>query len=128
MSALARFDALFAEHRRPVLAYAMRRTPTLADAEDVAAETFIIAWRKMDSIPADGLSPADRHRQPPYRPNCSSACAASRPPIASELVAAGEGALRTWISRPLPARSKSSTSEPSRPNAWARTPDGPKLS
>ncbi len=51
----ARFDALFMEHRRPVLAYAMRRTPTLADAEDVAAETFIIAWRKVDSIPADGL-------------------------------------------------------------------------
>ena len=55
MSAPARFEALFLEHRRPVVAYAMRRTPTLADAEDVAAETFIIAWRKMESVPADGL-------------------------------------------------------------------------
>lgn len=55
ISVPARFDALFIEHRRAVLAYSMRRTPTLADAEDVAAETFIIAWRKMDSIPADGL-------------------------------------------------------------------------
>src|SRR5687767_6179316 len=51
MSQLARFDALFAAHERPVLAYAMRRTPTLADAEDVAAETFTIAWRKFDAIP-----------------------------------------------------------------------------
>jgi RNA polymerase sigma-70 factor, ECF subfamily len=52
MSQLARFDALFTEHKRQVLAYAMRRTQTLADAEDVAAETFIIAWRKLGSIPA----------------------------------------------------------------------------
>ena len=50
---LARFDVLFTEHQRPVLAYAMRRTPTVADAEDVAAETFTIAWRKFDSIPLD---------------------------------------------------------------------------
>jgi RNA polymerase sigma factor (sigma-70 family) len=52
-SALARFDALFTEHERRVLAYAMRRTQTLADAEDVAAETFTIAWRKIDAIPAE---------------------------------------------------------------------------
>jgi RNA polymerase sigma-70 factor (ECF subfamily) len=54
-SVLARFDALFTDHQRPILAYAMRRTPTLADAEDVAAETFTIAWRKMDAVPADPL-------------------------------------------------------------------------
>ena len=51
-SQLARFDALFTEHQRAVLAYAMRRTKTLADAEDVAAETFTIAWRKFHAIPA----------------------------------------------------------------------------
>jgi RNA polymerase sigma-70 factor (ECF subfamily) len=51
MSQLTRFDALFSGHRRSVLAYAMRRTPTLADAEDVTAETFTIAWRKLGSIP-----------------------------------------------------------------------------
>ena len=50
-SRLARFDALFTAHQRPVLAYAMRRTATLADAEDVAAETFTIAWRKFADIP-----------------------------------------------------------------------------
>ncbi len=49
---LARFDAIFTEYQRPVLAYAMRRTPTPADAEDVASETFAIAWRKLDAIPA----------------------------------------------------------------------------
>src|SRR6188472_4052148 len=51
MSRLARFDALFRTHQRHVLAYAMRRTSTPADAEDVAAETFTIAWRKLDAIP-----------------------------------------------------------------------------
>ena len=50
-SRLARFDALFTEHQRSVLAYAMRRTQTLADAEDVAAETFTVAWRKFDTVP-----------------------------------------------------------------------------
>lgn len=50
-SPLARFDALFTEHQRHVLAYAMRRAPTLADAEDAASETFAIAWRKFASIP-----------------------------------------------------------------------------
>jgi len=54
-SALARFDALFTDHQRPILAYAMRRTPTLADAEDVAAETFTIAWRKIEAVPAAPL-------------------------------------------------------------------------
>ncbi len=54
-SAPARFDALFTDHQRQVLAYAIRRTPTLADAEDVAAETFTIAWRKLDVVPADAL-------------------------------------------------------------------------
>ena len=53
MSRLARFDALFTAHQRHVLAYAMRRTQAWADAEDVAAETFTIAWRKFDAIPAD---------------------------------------------------------------------------
>jgi len=51
-SRLSRFDALFTAHQRHVLAYAMRRTQAPADAEDVAAETFAIAWRKIDAVPA----------------------------------------------------------------------------
>lgn len=54
-SSLARFETLFTDHQRPVLAYAMRRTQALADAEDVTAETFAIAWRKLDAVPADAL-------------------------------------------------------------------------
>jgi RNA polymerase sigma-70 factor (ECF subfamily) len=50
-SALARFERLFRDYQRAVLAYAIRRTPTLADAEDAAAETFTIAWRKIDAVP-----------------------------------------------------------------------------
>ena len=51
ISRLARFDALFTSYQRQVLAYALRRTQAWADAEDVAAETFTIAWRKFDAIP-----------------------------------------------------------------------------
>jgi RNA polymerase sigma factor (sigma-70 family) len=56
-SPLARFDALFTEHQRAVLAYAIRRTSTLHDAEDAAAETFAIAWRRLDQIPAEATLP-----------------------------------------------------------------------
>jgi RNA polymerase sigma-70 factor (ECF subfamily) len=56
-SPLARFNALFTEHQRHVLAYAMRRTETLADAEDVAAETFTIAWRRLDAVPREDPLP-----------------------------------------------------------------------
>lgn len=47
--------ALFAAHQRHVLAYAARRTTHLSDAEDAAAETWVIAWRKRDVIPTDPL-------------------------------------------------------------------------
>jgi RNA polymerase sigma-70 factor (ECF subfamily) len=53
--AARKLDALFAAHGRRVLAYAMRRTPVLADAEDATAETFAIAWRKIDQAPDEAL-------------------------------------------------------------------------
>lgn len=34
--------------------YAQRRTPQLADAEDVVAQTFVVAWRRLDDMPAPG--------------------------------------------------------------------------
>lgn len=34
--------------------YAQRRTLQLADAEDVVAETFVVAWRRLDDMPAPG--------------------------------------------------------------------------
>jgi RNA polymerase sigma-70 factor (ECF subfamily) len=54
-SPLARFEAIFAAHQRAVLAYAIRRCDTIADAEDAAAETFAIAWRKLAAVPVEPL-------------------------------------------------------------------------
>ncbi len=51
----SRLEGLFEAHERRVLAYALRRTPTPVDAEDAAAETFTIAWRKIDQVPDDAL-------------------------------------------------------------------------
>ncbi len=56
-SPLVRFNALFGEHQRHVFAYAMRRTSTHADAEDVTAETFIVVWRKIDAVPTEDPLP-----------------------------------------------------------------------
>jgi RNA polymerase sigma-70 factor (ECF subfamily) len=38
-----------------VLAYALRRLRDRSAAEDAAAETFLIAWRRLDDIPGDPL-------------------------------------------------------------------------
>jgi RNA polymerase sigma-70 factor, ECF subfamily len=35
-----------------VLAYAVRRTPDPQDAADVVAETFLVAWRRLDAVPS----------------------------------------------------------------------------
>ena len=47
----ARFERLFAETRADLLAYAVRRARSPEDAADVLSETFLIAWRKLDSLP-----------------------------------------------------------------------------
>lgn len=47
----ARFEAAFEQHYRTVLAFALRRTSTEADAEDAVAETFAVAWRRVDRLP-----------------------------------------------------------------------------
>lgn len=46
-----RFERAFEGHHRAVLAYALRRMPTEADAEDAVSETFAIAWRRFDRAP-----------------------------------------------------------------------------
>src|SRR5262245_34550824 len=48
----ARFEDVFRDHARDLLAYALRRTGDPADAADVVAETFTTAWRRIDRIPA----------------------------------------------------------------------------
>lgn len=49
-----RFIQLFDETREDLLAYAIRRTTSPEDAADVVAETYLIAWRKIDSLPSAG--------------------------------------------------------------------------
>lgn len=47
-----RFRALYESVRPRVVAYALRRTATPDDAADIVAETFSIAWRRLDDIPS----------------------------------------------------------------------------
>jgi len=47
-----RFDALFAAFRLDVASYCSWRTGSRADAEDAAAEVFLTAWRRIESVPA----------------------------------------------------------------------------
>jgi RNA polymerase sigma-70 factor (ECF subfamily) len=47
-----RFDALFAEHVANIASYCRWRSPSSADGEDALAEVFLIAWRRLDDVPA----------------------------------------------------------------------------
>lgn len=49
---VAAFRALFDTCSRPVLAYALRRVSEPADAAEVVAETFLVAWRRLGEVPA----------------------------------------------------------------------------
>jgi RNA polymerase sigma-70 factor (ECF subfamily) len=51
--ARAGFEQLFRETRTDLLAYVMRRSQSTEDAADVLAETYLIAWQKLDAIPRD---------------------------------------------------------------------------
>jgi len=48
----ARLEALFYDHFTAVRSYARRRAPE-ALVDDVVAETFFVAWRKIDHLPDD---------------------------------------------------------------------------
>ncbi|HSS43392.1 MAG TPA: RNA polymerase sigma factor [Solirubrobacterales bacterium] len=48
----ASFRRLYTEHGREMLAYALRRVGDPEDAADVAAETFLVAWRRLEDVPA----------------------------------------------------------------------------
>jgi len=50
----ARLEALFAAHAPTVLVYARRRTDH-ATAADVLSDVFIVAWRRLDEVPADAV-------------------------------------------------------------------------
>jgi RNA polymerase sigma-70 factor (ECF subfamily) len=48
----ARMEDLFRRHYRDVAAYVRRRAASEV-VEDVVAETFLVAWRRLDDVPAD---------------------------------------------------------------------------
>lgn len=49
-----KFEGLFRANYPAVRAYALRRTSRDA-AQDVVAETFLVAWRRLDEVPSDAL-------------------------------------------------------------------------
>ena len=51
------FEQLFHQTRTDLLAYVLRRSASADDAADALAETYLIAWQKLDAIP-----PGDRAR------------------------------------------------------------------
>ena len=46
-----RFAVVFESTYRPLLGYALRRVVDAADAADVVAETFLVAWRRIEDVP-----------------------------------------------------------------------------
>ena len=50
-----RFESCFRDNYPAVLAFAIRRLPDRATAEDAASETFAVAWRRRDLIPDEPL-------------------------------------------------------------------------
>ncbi|WP_239067960.1 RNA polymerase sigma factor [Actinomadura bangladeshensis] len=50
----ARFEAIYAAAYEPILGYVLRRCASPDDAADVVAETFTIAWRRLEEIPPGG--------------------------------------------------------------------------
>lgn len=49
-----RFEKLYRRHAGEVLAYALRRAAPEA-AHDAAADTFLVAWRRLDTVPDNAL-------------------------------------------------------------------------
>jgi len=50
LSQEVKFDLLYRDTFGAVLGYCLRRSPSLADAEDRTAEVFLVAWRKLDEV------------------------------------------------------------------------------
>jgi hypothetical protein len=70
-----------------------------------------------------GRSSYQLWRQAAFQPNFCSASRVMWRPMGMEEVAAGEGALSTWMVRSVSPIRKSWTMVPSASTAWARTPE-----
>jgi RNA polymerase sigma factor (sigma-70 family) len=46
-----RFDELWAAHYAHVFAFALRRVGDHSEAEEIAVETFVVVWRRLDAVP-----------------------------------------------------------------------------
>jgi RNA polymerase sigma factor (sigma-70 family) len=51
-----RFERLYVETRIGVLGYLIRRAANPSDAADLLAETYVIAWRKIEDVPRDATA------------------------------------------------------------------------
>jgi RNA polymerase sigma-70 factor, ECF subfamily len=51
-----RIEQLHADHAAAVFGFARRRT-SWADADEVVSETFLVAWRRLEAVPAGGERP-----------------------------------------------------------------------
>lgn len=49
-----RFAELFDATYPALLGYAVRRVTAPEDAADIVAETYLVAWRRLDDLPGDG--------------------------------------------------------------------------
>jgi RNA polymerase sigma-70 factor (ECF subfamily) len=51
LSDRARFEALYASSQKAIFGYVLRRVERPEDGADVIAETFLVAWRRLDEVP-----------------------------------------------------------------------------
>lgn len=49
-----RFEALFAAHHAAVRSYVVRRAGGGVGIDDAVADTFLVAWRRLDEVPEPG--------------------------------------------------------------------------
>ncbi|MFZ1992469.1 MAG: sigma-70 family RNA polymerase sigma factor [Solirubrobacteraceae bacterium] len=54
MDPQARFEAVYAAHNAAVRTYVRRRVDS-QDADDVVADVFVVAWRRLRDVPEDAL-------------------------------------------------------------------------
>ena len=99
-----RFGRLYRDQGRAILAYALRRVEDPEDAADVVAETFLVAWRRLDEVPNDARAKlwlfgvarrviANRHRAERRRTRLGERLAESlRTELATQPAPAGEAA------------------------------------